>query len=97
MNIIWYFRYVEWSFHEPKYRQYKWSGDKDLAKFIEIAQEEGLYVILRPGPYICAERDMVKIKKMIIQINILYNTYFYLGRISVLVTHIISINQITYR
>ncbi|XP_077290508.1 ectoderm-expressed 3 [Arctopsyche grandis] len=50
--------YVEWSFHEPEYRQYKWTGDKDLVKFIETAQEEDLYVILRPGPYICAERDM---------------------------------------
>jgi beta-galactosidase len=30
----------------------------NLVKFIELAAEEDLYVILRPGPYICAERDM---------------------------------------
>lgn len=29
----------------------------DLVAFIKMAQEENLYVILRPGPYICAERD----------------------------------------
>ncbi|KAL0271752.1 UNVERIFIED_CONTAM: hypothetical protein PYX00_008749 [Menopon gallinae] len=50
--------YVEWSQHEPVPGEYHFSGDLDLVKFIRLAQEEGLYVILRPGPYICAERDM---------------------------------------
>ena len=36
-----------------------WNGDADLVRFIELAQEEDLFVILRPGPYICAERDFV--------------------------------------
>lgn len=38
--------------------EYDFSGDLDVTKFIKIAKEEGLYTILRPGPYICAERDM---------------------------------------
>lgn len=38
--------------------EYNFSGDLDLIRFIRLAQDEGLYVILRPGPYICAERDM---------------------------------------
>jgi len=50
--------YVEWSLHNPKDGVYDWSGIADLNRFIELAVEEDLYVILRPGPYICAERDM---------------------------------------
>ncbi|KAK6644429.1 hypothetical protein RUM43_000696 [Polyplax serrata] len=50
--------YVEWSQHEQVPGEYNFEGDLDIKRFIEIAQEEGLYVILRPGPYICAERDM---------------------------------------
>lgn len=49
--------YVEWSLHEPVENEWHWSGDKDLGEFLNIAQEEGLLVLLRPGPYICAERD----------------------------------------
>ncbi|KAJ2952783.1 hypothetical protein O0L34_g7143 [Tuta absoluta] len=50
--------YVEWSYHEPEERQYRFSGDYDVAQFVRIAAEEGLLVLLRPGPYICAERDL---------------------------------------
>lgn len=51
--------YVEWSTHEPRPRQYCFTGQADVEYFIKLASEEGLLVILRPGPYICAERDMV--------------------------------------
>ncbi|XP_026329882.1 beta-galactosidase-like isoform X2 [Hyposmocoma kahamanoa] len=50
--------YVEWSFHEPEERRYSFSGDHDIAQFVQAAAAEGLYVLLRPGPYICAERDL---------------------------------------
>ncbi|XP_055849556.1 beta-galactosidase [Episyrphus balteatus] len=50
--------YVEWSLHNPKDGQYVWDGIADLEKFIKLAIAEDLLVILRPGPYICAERDM---------------------------------------
>ncbi|KAG8231348.1 hypothetical protein J437_LFUL012258 [Ladona fulva] len=50
--------YVDWSKHEPQPDEYNFTDDLDIARFIQIAQEEDLYVILRPGPYICAERDM---------------------------------------
>lgn len=50
--------YVEWSIHNPKENLYKWDGIANLVKFIKMAEEEELFVILRPGPYICAERDM---------------------------------------
>lgn len=47
--------------HNPHDGVYDWSGLADVEKFIELAEKEGFYVILRPGPYICAERDNVSI------------------------------------
>ena len=50
--------YLFWNLHEPKPGEYVWSGQADDAEFCRIAQEEGLWVILRPGPYACAEWEM---------------------------------------
>jgi beta-galactosidase len=50
--------YVFWNVHEPTPGVYDFSGSLDVAAFIRMAQEEGLYVILRPGPYSCAEWDL---------------------------------------
>jgi beta-galactosidase len=50
--------YVFWNVHEPRPGLYNFSDGADVAAFIRIAQEEGLYVILRPGPYSCAEWDL---------------------------------------
>ncbi len=47
--------YVLWNVHEPTPGHYDFTGNNDLAAFIKAAQEEGLYVILRAGPYSCAE------------------------------------------
>ena len=47
--------YVFWNVHEPSPGVYDFSGQYDLAAFIKAAQEEGLYVLLRAGPYSCAE------------------------------------------
>ena len=47
--------YVFWNVHEPRPGVYDFSGQNDVAEFIREAQSEGLYVILRPGPYACAE------------------------------------------
>lgn len=52
--------YVEWSLHNPEDGLYNWQGIADLERFLQLAQEIGFYVILRPGPYICAERDNVR-------------------------------------
>lgn len=51
--------YVEWALHNPYPDEYDFDGIADLEQFLTVAQAEGLYVILRPGPYICAERDNV--------------------------------------
>lgn len=47
--------YVPWNLHEPKEGEYNFSDMLDLERFISLADEVGLYVILRPSPYICAE------------------------------------------
>jgi beta-galactosidase len=47
--------YVFWNAHEPRPGVYDFSGNLDVAEFVREAQQEGLYVILRPGPYACAE------------------------------------------
>jgi beta-galactosidase len=49
--------YVFWNLHEPVEGRFDFSGQRDLAAFLRTAQEEGLFVILRPGPYICTEWD----------------------------------------
>jgi beta-galactosidase len=50
--------YVFWNVHEPAPGEYDFTGQYDLAAFIRAAQQEGLYVILRSGPYACAEWDL---------------------------------------
>lgn len=47
--------YVFWNAHEPTPGKYTFSGNNDIAEFVKIAKEEGLYVVLRPSPYVCAE------------------------------------------
>lgn len=47
--------YLFWNMHEKEQGQFTWEGQADAAAFCKMAQEEGLYVILRPGPYSCAE------------------------------------------
>lgn len=47
--------YVFWNLHEPKPGVFDFSGQLDVAAFVRMAQQEGLNVILRPGPYVCAE------------------------------------------
>lgn len=49
--------YVFWNFHESQPGEFDFSGQADVAEFVRLAQEEDLYVILRPGPYACAEWD----------------------------------------
>jgi beta-galactosidase len=47
--------YIFWILHEPQKDQFDFTGSNDIAKFVQIAKEEGLWVILRPSPYVCAE------------------------------------------
>jgi beta-galactosidase len=50
--------YVFWNLHEPAPGRYDFAGQHDIAAFIRAAAAEGLHVIVRPGPYVCAEWDL---------------------------------------
>ena len=50
--------YVFWNIHEPQPGKFDFSGNNGIAKFCRLAQKHGMYVIVRPGPYVCAEWEM---------------------------------------
>ena len=50
--------YVFWNFHEPQMDNFLFTGQNDVAAFCRLAQKNGMYVIVRPGPYACAEWEM---------------------------------------
>ena len=50
--------YVFWNIHEQKEGQFDFTGNNDVAEFWRLAQKNGMYVIVRPGPYVCAEWEM---------------------------------------
>lgn len=47
--------YIPWNFHEANKGEFCFDGDRDIERFIRLAKELGLYMIIRPSPYICAE------------------------------------------
>jgi len=50
--------YIFWNYHEVEQGVFDFqTGNHNIAKFIKLVQEEGMYLILRPGPYVCAEWD----------------------------------------
>ena len=50
--------YVFWNIHEQQEGVYDFTGQNDVAEFCRLAQKNGMYVIVRPGPYVCAEWEM---------------------------------------
>ncbi|WP_242696007.1 beta-galactosidase [Desertivirga brevis] len=50
--------YLFWNIHEQKPDVYDFSGQNDVAEFVRLVQKNGMYCIVRPGPYVCAEWDM---------------------------------------
>lgn len=93
--------YTCWNLHEPKPGEFCFEGILDIVKFIETAKEVGLYCIVRPGPYICAEWDfgglpawLLKDKNM--QIRCCYPDYlkaverYYKKLLPMLVPHLAS-------
>jgi hypothetical protein len=55
LNTI--FSYIFWNRFEPRPGEWDFSGPNDVATYFRLAQEEGLHVVLRPGPYICGEHE----------------------------------------
>ena len=50
--------YVFWNIHEQQMDHFDFTGNNDVAAFCRLAQKNGMYVIVRPGPYVCAEWEM---------------------------------------
>ena len=50
--------YIFWNIHEQREGQFDFTGNNDVAAFCRLAQKNGMYVIVRPGPYVCAEWEM---------------------------------------
>ncbi|HOH24161.1 MAG TPA: beta-galactosidase, partial [Bacteroidales bacterium] len=50
--------YIFWNIHEQEPGVFDFEGQNDVAEFCRMAQKEGMYVIIRPGPYVCAEWEM---------------------------------------
>ncbi|XP_029065514.1 beta-galactosidase-1-like protein 2 isoform X6 [Monodon monoceros] len=59
--------YVPWNLHEPERGKFDFSGNVDLEAFVLLAAEVGLWVILRPGPYICSEMDLGGLPSWLLQ------------------------------
>ena len=45
---------IPWNIHEPFHGKFDFNANNDINAFIELAEQEDLFVLLRPGPYICA-------------------------------------------
>ena len=50
--------YVFWNIHEQEPGKFDFTGNNDVAEFCRLAQKNGMYIIVRPGPYVCAEWEM---------------------------------------
>lgn len=50
--------YVFWNIHEQEEGKFDFTGNNDVAEFCRLAQKNGMYIIVRPGPYVCAEWEM---------------------------------------
>lgn len=50
--------YAFWNIHEQKPGEFDFSGQNDIAAFCRLAQKHDMYIMLRPGPYVCSEWEM---------------------------------------
>jgi beta-galactosidase len=49
--------YLFWNGCEPTEGHFDFTGDNDIRRFVRLCQQNGLWVVLRPGPYACAETE----------------------------------------
>jgi beta-galactosidase len=73
--------YLFWNLHEQKPSVYDFEGQNDVAKFVRLVQKNGMYCMVRPGPYVCAEWEMGGLpwwllKKKDVQVRTLKDDYY---------------------
>ena len=73
--------YLFWNIHEQQQDVYDFKGQNDVAAFVKLVQKNGMYCIVRPGPYVCAEWDMGGLpwwllKKKDIKLRTLQDNFF---------------------
>ena len=73
--------YLFWNLHEQQPGVYDFKGQNDVAEFVRLIQKNGMYCMVRPGPYVCAEWDMGGLpwwllKKKDVQVRTLKDPYF---------------------
>ncbi len=62
--------YIFWNYHETKEGVFDFTtGNRNISEFFKIVQEEGLWLIIRPGPYVCAEWDLGGIPSYLLKIQ----------------------------
>ncbi|MGT2888420.1 beta-galactosidase [Streptococcus didelphis] len=62
--------YIPWNLHEAKKGEFNFEGIADLERFLDLAQEMGLYAIIRPSPYICAEWEFGGLPAWLLKENV---------------------------
>jgi beta-galactosidase len=61
--------YIFWNYHESAPGRFDFkTGNRDIAEFVRIAQQEGMWVLFRPGPYVCAEWELGGIPPYLLRI-----------------------------
>ena len=62
--------YIPWNLHEAQPGKFCWEGQLDIERFLDLAQELGLYAIVRPSPFICAEWEFGGLPAWLLQANV---------------------------
>ena len=86
--------YVEWSSHEPRPGSFVFSGPQDIVSFITTAQDVGLDVILRSGPFMDAERDFGGLPAWLLKntdIKVRTQEKYYMERVTLWFTKLFSV------
>lgn len=62
--------YIMWNYHETEREKFDYTtGNKNLGLFLELAKKYNMYVLIRPGPYVCAEWDLGGFPARMLNIN----------------------------
>ena len=86
--------YVEWSSHEPQPGTFVFTGNQDIVSFLTTAQDVGLDVILRSGPFMDAERDFGGLPAWLLKnkdIKLRTNDKYYMERVTLWFTKLFSV------